>query len=291
MRGFNEGMGTCLTRRSVILAALCGLAALGCTGCAHRSAPATTEELLLRYTSLDDFDNFRADVAIDLAIQGVGWRARVPVHADVSCAEGRATGTVTLDLSSLDSRDYVVDVLAQMRDLNLDCYLGTKEGDAISWRLWTIDLSEPISILTVTRLLSASELTVIARDSDPLVRFELTVPTRTVLETAFELSGAEPMVDLDDFEGDRVDVGFTEDCHLRSVETEARFDLTDGSRATSVEVDLDLTAVLDGFGSVDAASLAIPEEVRREARPTDTPLEVSEVLEKDSPLYPVVVGQ
>lgn len=287
MQGLRETPGPSMTRRSFLFAALCALCV---AGCAHRSAPATTEELLLRYASLDDFDNFRADLSADLAIKGVGWRARVPVHADISCAQGRAAGTVTLDLSSLDSRDYVVNVLVEMVDLNLDCYLGTTEGDVTSWRLWTIDLSEPIDIFTVTRLMAASELTVIARDTDPLVRFELTVPTRTVLETAFELAGTEPVVDLDDFEGDRMDVDFTEDCHLRSVETEARFDLTDETKSTSVEVDLDFRAVLDAFGKVDAASLSIPEEVKQQARPTDTPLEVSEVIEKDSPLYSMVVG-
>ena len=287
MTVLRETLRPSMTRRSFLFAALCALCVAGCS---HRSAPATTEELLLRYTSLDDFDNFRADVSADVAIKGVGWRARVPVHADISCAEGRAAGTVTLDLSSLGSRDYVVDVLAEMRDLKLDCYLGTTEGDATSWRIKTIDLSEPIDIFTVTRLLRASELTVIAKDTDPLARFELTVPTRTVLETAFELAGTEPVVDLDDFEGDRMDVDFTEDCHLRSVETEARFDLTDETRSTSVEVDLDLRAVLDGFGTVDAASLSIPEEVRQQAQPTDNLLEVSEVIERASPLYSMVVG-
>lgn len=288
--------GMCVTRRTLVrealplaLSALAVLGAQGLVGCARRSAPATTEALLLRYAALDDFDNFHADITCDTTLRGTGWRTRVPIAASCACAKGALHGTITCDLSALDSPDCVIEVFAVTKDLLVDCYLGMGEGEGRTWKLWRLDLSAPIDIITVTRLLSASELTVIARDSDPLVRYELTVPTRAVLETVFDLTGDVSELDLDDFEGDRVRVGFTEDCHLRSIITSSRFGIASEGQARDFEVDLDLDAVLDDYGQIDARDLEVTDDIRNAARPTEVPVELSEVVSKESPLYSVLV--
>ena len=67
--------------------------AAGLFGCSKIGAPATTEELLVRYVANENVGNFDAKVNVDLSVNALGVRAVVPVKADekvtVNLFEGR----------------------------------------------------------------------------------------------------------------------------------------------------------------------------------------------------------
>ena len=90
---------------------------------------------------------------------------------------------------------------------------------------------------------------------------------------------------LDAVETDKIRVGFTEDCLLRSLETGASF--TFRSTKTNnvvVRTGVDILATLTDYGQVNPEEVAIPLKVRQGATPTDEPIDVMDVIGTDSPL-------
>ena len=265
---------------------------VGLWGCSGLGVPATTEELLVRYVANEDVDNFSAEVNVGMNVNALGVRATVPTTTHLRAANNTAHGTIEVDLSALDTRNYTMEFYAELLDDALNCYIGTPNGDATTWKLWKIDMTSKIDIRTITELLSASELTVIAKDSDDKVAYELTVPTAKVLETTFditagsaELGGLNEQGILDAVGKDKVRVGFTEDCLMRSIDSRAMLTFK-GAETNNVVVrtGIDVSATLDDYGKVDPAEVAIPNEVREAAVRTDEPVDVIEVIGADSPL-------
>ena len=271
---------------AVVLCVACGLVACG------EKAPATTEELLIRYAANKDMDNVSGEVEANLSLQVLGVRCAVPISAKFQTAERTAHGTITANLSSLESADYEVELYAELRDDALVCYLGTHDGKKTSWKCWTVNTTSKIDILTVTDLLSAAELTLLSKDSDPEVAYELTVPLSKVVETAERLT-ADP-IELGDLDAtalqeavakEKLAVDFTKNCLMRSITANARVTYKDSEVSTiSVPAQLSLHAVFDDYGEVDPGEVAVPQSVRDAAVPTDSPIDSDNILSPDSPL-------
>jgi len=266
--------------------------ALQLCGCAAFGVPATTEELLVRYVANENVDNFGAQVNVDLGVNALGVRAVVPITASVRAAQNTAHGTIKADLSSLDTRDYEVELYAELLDDVLNCYIGTPQGKKTVWKLWKVDMTAKIDISTIVDLLSASELTIIAKDSDPQVCYELAVPTAKILATTFdvtagsaEVAGMDEQGMIDAVGTDKVRVGFTDDCLMRSLSTGVMMAFK-SAETNNVEVrcEIDVSATLDDYGKVKQDEVVIPQDVRDAAVPTDAPVDVLEVIGADSPL-------
>lgn len=286
-----------MTKRLTWLKALiiCAAVLVGLSGCGQKRAPATTEELLVRYVANENVNNYKGKVNVSLNASALGISAKIPVTADVEAAGNTAHGTLTIDLGSLDTRNFQTEFYAELQDKNIECYLKApgKKGE---WRHWTIKMTSGIDIFTITDLLSASELTKMAKSTDEKVAFELTVPTAKVLETAFDLAdepcevaGMDEQGMLDAVKTDKIRVDFDDDCLLHSATGNVLLEFK--SAATNnfaVKIALEANAVFDDYGTVDPASVAIPDKVKNGAIDTDTPLEVIEVLGPDSPFAPVI---
>jgi hypothetical protein len=272
--------------------------ALGLCGCSAFGAPATTEELLVRYVANENVNNFGAAVNVDISVNAMGVRAVVPVSAKLRVANNVAHGTIEVDLSSLDTRNYTMEFYAELLDDALNCYIGTPHNTGTSrrggatWKLWKIDTTSKIDIFTITDLLSSSELTIIAKDSDPLVDYELAVPTAKVLKTAFdvtagtaELGGMDERGLIDAVGNDKVRVGFTKDCLMRSLSSGVLLTFK-SAKTNNVEVrtGVEVSATFDDYGKVDSSEVAIPNDVRDAAVRADAPVDVIEVIGEDSPL-------
>lgn len=265
---------------------------LGLCGCSTFGAPATTEELLVRYVANENVNNFSAKVNVGMSVRALGVRTAIPITTNLRTANNVAHGTIEVDLSALDTRNYTMEFYAELLDDAINCYVGTPTDAGTTWKLWTIDMTSSIDIFTVTDLLSSSELTLLAKDSDSQVSYELTVPTEKVLQTAFDISvnpaevgGMDERGMLDAVSEDKVRVGFTKDCLMRSLESSVM--LTFKSEETNnVEVrsGVEVSATLDDYGKVDPSEVAIPNEVRDAAVPTDEPVDIIEVIGADSPL-------
>lgn len=278
------------------------LLALGCaiaiTGCSAFGAPATTEELLVRYVANEDVDNFSAKANIGLSVNALSVRTIVPITVDCRSADNVAHGTIEIDLSSLDTRNYKMEFYAELLDDALNCYIGTPSGkvglngEKTAWKLWVVDTTSQIDISTVTDLLSSSELILIAKDSDPQVSYELAVPTEKVLETVFdvtagkvEVAGMDEGGMLDAVGNDKVRVGFTRDCLIRSLDTGVILNFrSPETNNVQVRAGIDVSATLDDYGLVGRSEVAIPQKVRDTAVRTDEPIDVLEVIGSDSPL-------
>ena len=264
----------------------------GLCSCTKVGAPATTEELLVRYVANENVSNYHCKADVKMSVNAWGVRAALPIALDMRTTNNTAHGTIDVDLSSLKTRPYKMEFYAELLDDALNCYIGTPDGDQTKWKLWKVDMTSKIDIRTVTDLLSASELTLIAKDSDPEEAYELGVPTAKVLETAFnvtagpnELAGLNEQGMLDTVGNDKVRVGFTKDCLMRSLNTSILATLK--SAATNnveVRIGVEVAATLDGYGTVDPVEVAIPDTIRNEATPTDEPVDVIEVIGADSPL-------
>ena len=265
---------------------------LGLCGCSTFGAPATTGELLVRYVANENVNNFSAKVNVGMSVRALGVRTAIPITTNLRTANNVAHGTIEVDLSALDTRNYTMEFYAELLDDAINCYVGTPTDAGTTWKLWTIDMTSSIDIFTVTDLLSSSELTLLAKDSDSQVSYELTVPTEKVLQTAFDISvnpaevgGMDERGMLDAVSEDKVRVGFTKDCLMRSLESSVM--LTFKSEETNnVEVrsGVEVSATLDDYGKVDPSEVAIPNEVRDAAVPTDEPVDIIEVIGADSPL-------
>ena len=199
---------------------------LGLCGCSTFGAPATTEELLVRYVANENVNNFSAKVNVGMSVRALGVRTAIPITTNLRTANNVAHGTIEVDLSALDTRNYTMEFYAELLDDAINCYVGTPTDAGTTWKLWTIDMTSSIDIFTVTDLLSSSELTLLAKDSDSQVSYELTVPTEKVLQTAFDISvnpaevgGMDERGMLDAVSEDKVRVGFTKDCLMRSLES------------------------------------------------------------------------
>lgn len=261
-------------------------------GCAAFGVPATTEELLVRYVANENVDNFAATVQVNMNVSALGVRSAIPITAKLRTANNTAHGTIDVDLSSLNTRSYTTEFYAELLDDALNCYLGTPGDEPTSWKCWTVNMTTKVDILTITELLSASELTMIAQDSNPELSYELAVPTAKVLKTTFDVTADSAEVAGMDEQGmiaavgnDKVRVGFSDDCLMRSLTTSVL--LTFRSAETNnveVRTDIDISAALNDYGTVDPAEVAIPNDVRTSSVPTDEPVDVLEVIGADSPL-------
>ncbi|MBR3225876.1 MAG: hypothetical protein IKF78_11210 [Atopobiaceae bacterium] len=276
-----------------ILAVLLALAfAFELSGCTAFGAPATTEELLVRYVANPNVSNYTAKAKIGLNVNALGVRAAIPVAADFRVSNNAAHGTVEVDLSALDTRNYKCEFYAELLDDAINCYIGTPKGNEASWKLWKIDMRSKIDITTVTELLSSSELTLIAKDSDPQVSYELTVPLSKVLGTCFnvtaginEIGGMNEQSLVDMVGNDKVRVGFTKDCLMRSIDAGVLATVKNAeTNNVQVRMGIDVSMELDNYGTVNSADVSIPDEVRAKAVSTDTPIDVIDVIGANSPL-------
>lgn len=272
----------------VAIAAIAGLLA----GCTWLGAPATTEELLVRYVANEDASNYAANMQLDLKVTALGVTAKLPTTAHMEVADGNMHGTLTMDLSSLEVEDYTVEYYAELQDRCILCYLGTPSFDRskVAWKRWEINTTSNIDISTLVDLLRASELTSIAKDSDEKVRYELAVPTEAVLQTVFrlfkdpvEIAGLDEQDLIDAVGSDKVRFYFTEDCLLRSASTNVTLDAKNAAtNNVAVKAGVDVSMVLDDYGKTDPASLVVPDEVRQSALLVDEPIDVLDIIGPDS---------
>lgn len=274
---------------TVLLAFAC---VFGLCSCMKAGAPATTEELLVRYVANENVSNYHCKANVGLSVNALGVRAAVPITLDMRTANNTTHGTVDVDLSSLNTRPYQMEFYTELLDDAINCYIGTPGGEQTTWKLWKVGVTSKIDIRTVTELLSSSELTIIAKDSDPDEAYELSVPMAKVLETTFsitagphEFAGLNERAMLDTVGNDKVRVGFSKDCLMRSVNTSLMATLKNAAtNNVEVRAGVEVSATLDGYGTVDPAEVAIPDSVRNKATPTDTPVDVIEVIGADSSL-------
>lgn len=278
------------------------VASLALPGCAALGEPASTEALLVRYAANDSNDNFHATADVDLVLSLVGYRVDIPIRADIDIVGTALHGSVRADLSKLDVDDYEAEIYAQEADGLISFYVGAKVDGSVQWREFELSALGPLAALGATNLLAAAEFNRIALDSNEAVRYELDIPTTTLLDTVLGIVDEAELPDEFDaellraaLEGDKVRSYFTKDCLICSASTIAMGSYAgELSHGIPVSIKVDAKVSFDGYGEVDAATLAVPDEVRSAATHTDLhakdPVGVLAAIGDDNPLSARING-
>ena len=276
---------------TILLAALLAL-----PGCGALGEPASTESLLVRYAANEHNDNVHTKAKVDLALSLVGYRVNIPIEADVDVVGTALHGTVRADLSKLEVDDYEAEVYAHEANGFITCYVGAKVKDSVKWTTFDLKTLGPLEALAATNLLAAAEFNRVALEADDSVRYELDVPTTSILDTALSILDAGDLPDefdadalRDALAGDKVRSYFTKDCLIHSSETVAMGTYSgELTHSIPLSIKVDARAEFDKYGEVDVASLAVPDEVKSKATPTTLhekdPFSVLAVLGNDNPL-------
>lgn len=272
---------------------------LGLGGCMSKNAPVTTEALLARCVAAGDTDNMHATADVTLNVSVGTYRVSMPISLDGVVAGNTIRGRVTADLSTLDVDDYVADYYVEQLDGCVVCYLGTvRDGKTGNWKCVTIDTTGTIDLLVLIDLLRSSELTRVSTSEDPMVCYELSVPTTDVCEVANRLIEEDPDLGaltwddlMEELKGDKVEVDFSEDCRIRSMSAESMFTYKHSARTPTLTIDVGVRALVDGYGTVSPADVSIPASVRHAAVPTKQPIDMAEILGADNPIVAALPEQ
>ena len=90
--------------KRLLIALLALVFAFELCGCSAFGAPATTEELLVRYVASENVDNYSAKANVGINVNTLGVRATIPVTVNSRTVNNVSHGTIEIDLSSLDLR-------------------------------------------------------------------------------------------------------------------------------------------------------------------------------------------
>lgn len=262
-------------RVTLFVGTLATMLAMLC-GCAFIGEPASTGDLLVRFAANPNNANFVADGHADLVLSVGGYCVTVLVDGSAQAADGTTHCRVTVDMTALTGETRAYDIYVEQQERKVIGYLNDATGGSKPWNRAEVDLAFAIDIPTVVDILSEAKFMRASYDSDDRVRYDLTLPAASVLDvvwgkgdvtTSFYAVGKE---ELEDALGDsKLHVCFNEDCLVRSVSLDLDFTFEG-----KVSVDLDTRVVFDGYGTVDAASLAVPEGVRESSVVTDDPLDL-----------------
>ena len=268
--------------------AVLSLMVLGLLGCSVMGEPSSAEDLLVRYAANPDNTNCVANLDVELGLTVSGYRTLIPVEADVRMADSTAAGHIGIDLSDLEAGVREYDVYAELQDTTLRVYARPAGSDAAVWDRTELDATFSIDIPLVVELLSDAKFMRVAYDSDDQVRYELTLPAKTLVMSLLdkgEITTSFWEVDrdalADAIKDSKLHVRFNEDCLVRSLSLDLNFAYVDKELAPSpIKVSLDAEAVMDGYGTVKAPDAAIPDQVKADSELTDDPLRASEMAEQ-----------
>ncbi|MDO4797628.1 MAG: hypothetical protein Q4A01_06380 [Coriobacteriales bacterium] len=272
----------------------------GLWGCMPNDAPVTTEALLARCAAAGDMDNARAKADVKLNVSVGTYRVTIPVVLDAAVAGNTMHGTAVADLSDLDVADYAVEYYLEQLDGSIMCYLGAvRDGKVGNWRSFAIDTTGTIDLRVLIDLLRSSELTRVSTNADDKVCYELTVPTNDVLDAAdkltrddLELGSMGKDALMAELEGDKVEVDFSEDCRIRSLDASTMFTYRDiAAKTPAITIDVEAYALVEGYGAVNPTEVTIPASVRAKAAPTTEPISLEEVLGANNPIVEALPEQ
>lgn len=257
----------------------------GLLGCSFVGEPNNAEDLLVRFAANPNNVNCVTTADMDINIAISGFHGRIPVTISSKSADTTAHGTVVADLSSIGGGVQNYEFYGELVDNTaIRAYVKRSDKKAMPWKRIEVDSSFKIDIPLVVNLLSDAKFMRVSYESDDQVRYELTLPAKTLADTVLgmgEVSTSVWEVDqnaLDDMLSEsKLHVCFNEDCLVRSVTLGLSFTYVDKDViALPVKVNLNLNTESDGYGSVDPSEVAIPDEVREQSELSDFSDEVEE---------------
>lgn len=280
--------------RSGVTRLACTLCALllvvgGLWGCSFAGEPNSAADLLLRFANNPDNSNCVADVSVDAAVSLAGFRARVPVTAQMESADSCAHGTVTADLSAINAGVPDFEVYTKVEGSSVTTYVKPKgSSDTVTWDRSEVNASFKLDIPLAVKLLSDAKFMRVAYDSDDQICYELILPAKDAIETLLDMGEVttsfwevDRQVLLDAVKESKLHVCFNKDCLVRSVSLDLNFTYENRELIPQpLKVTLAIDAVMDEYGTIDPQVTSVPEIVRGGSKITDDPLYAKEYSQK-----------
>ncbi len=242
--------------------ALAGLA--GCGGGAK--APTTTKELVERYEATANKDNYHMDMDYKIDLDLLGSTMTVDMKGAFDCA-GKAThGTMTMNALG---QNIEYEMYAEAQDSKYVQYMGTKIGNETTWMSSALDTPFMTESLTKADLLADAEFA--TTDSG----YTLTVPGEKLASALTSMGGGEMLSSLgtdasEMFAGSKAIYTFDKDCVLNGLDFTMDYKYDAGGDASmTVGLKMALNAKISDYGKIDAASVAVPADVKSNAIDTD----------------------
>lgn len=257
------------------------LALTGLVGCGQQAQPEPTsaQELIARYEENENHDNFHMDMDMTFAVDLFGAAMEMPIKGSFDVVGEDSHGTLSMDMSSLGIDKYEAETYMTKDGDSYVQYTGVDEDGTKSWTTSTLESGSFTQELTSADLLKDAEFTKLEDAS--VGAYQLTIPGTKFVEALSSMGGEtesllgseqEAMADaLKDSEARFV---FDKDCMLTSIAMNLDMSYESEEAAeVSASIGLNTTMTLSNYGKIDAASVAVPEEVKNTATSQDEALQ------------------
>ncbi len=263
--------------------------ALGCLcSCAFLGEPTSTEDLLMRFAANPQNTNFMADGSADLALTLAGYRLQVPILGHAEVADDSAHVKVDVDMTSFCGEHRTYEAYGELEGNSIVAYVQDTSKGTQAWNKAEIDLSFHVDIPAIVDILSSARFMRVSYDSDDQIRYELTLPASSVVDAVFgrgDVSTSFWKADSEELKkvlgGSMLHVCFNKDCLVRSVSLDMDYTFEkEKVLSHKLFVDLEVQATLDGYGTLDSKTTAVPDAVRDAGVATDDPLSLNGLTAK-----------
>lgn len=257
-----------------------GIIALGGLAACGQPEPASAKDIVDRFAAAANRDNYHADLTMDIDISLFGQAMTMSVKSGTDVAGDDAHGTT--ELSAL-GQNATYEVYVTKEGDKVVQYQSDTSKDEKSWVKSTLDSGYFTDSLMTQDILSEGEF------AKTDTGYTITVPGEKFL-SALSSSG----VNLDSMLGNtnnetmkealkdsKAVYTFDKDCMLTGCTFSAEFDYSYGNNdpdsssdtagfSISAGVKMTMNLTISGYGSVDAAKVATPEDVKSAAIDTGT---------------------
>ena len=263
-------------KRAASIVFASALALGGLAGCnAGPAEPTNAKELMERFEATENHDNFHSDTDINCEISVLGQTVPVTAKMSMDSLGDAAYGTTTGEAmgQNISSETYV-----EKNGDKYTTYTSSGEGADKVWTKTETDTGSLSSQIVSDKLLDGAEF------AKTDAGYTLTIPGDKLLETisssGMDLSSlvgnSGDTSIMDSFKNADVVYAFDKSCLLQTVtyavdiEYDYNLDNTDttasdNTASMSMSMKLDLSMKVSGYGSVDAAKVTVPEDVKKDA--------------------------
>lgn len=251
----------------------------GLAGCAQGGAaaePTSTKEVLERYVANPNKDNYHMDMDMTIGLSMLGSNLDMPMKGSFDVADGSAHGTLTADMSALLGTSYDTELYVEKNGDTFTQYTSDKTTGETKWTSSVLSDGFFASNVTSDSLLEEAEFS----KADGDAGYKLTIPGDKLVGALSEMGGdagqvlnSESNKEIMDALGkSNVDFMFDKDCLLKSIGMDFDYDMSQTSGSTTVQASMaiDLAMNFSNYGKVDAASIAVPANVKSAAVSTTT---------------------
>lgn len=255
MGNFGKKLAGMLLAGSLALGGL-----VGCGGGA--AAPTTAKEVYERFEAAANRKNFKMDMSIALDIEALGQSLSMPITGAYEADGDNVHGTMSVDMSALGGDSMTLETYNVVEDGKMVQYAS---ADGTNWMTTTTETAGLTTELTNVDLFTDAEF---KAEGDT---YTLSITGTKLLEalssmgdlanTLTQLGGSDMLANT------LATFTFDKDCMLTKIEMNMDYDASQagGSSGAGATVKMTILANISGYGTVDASSVTVPDEVKSAA--------------------------